>query len=212
MCRITAVNPYTAPARTVSAGSDLMYVYGRGRIRYGWEPYAFVVAKAPLPPSFTTIVLDALHIYPIPGNPNDDAYDDHLPDAQFPFVLGLGHVTSKADALDDGSKVFNVTSNEFVRGGARSSTVQCAFASANKRWANATTPSPNSNVLYFGIVSNITSSGVTFASTLTTLSSMFLASPPSHPMSLLLPLPLNAASSAHMRLPMSPPQLSEMEE
>lgn len=85
---------------------------------------AFVVAKAFCPPNETAL-LDAYHIFPVPGNPADEDYESLAPDCPHPFVTGVGTVSGRAEVLADGvTKVFSVILNEYVRDSVRISTVQ----------------------------------------------------------------------------------------
>ena len=86
----------------------------------------FTISRAYFP-SHGTILLDASHLFPFPGDPSEeDAYDRNLPDCRIPFVIGLGSVPFRHEMLSDGvSKAFNVVCSEFVRDGSKTSTVQC---------------------------------------------------------------------------------------
>ncbi|KIM65723.1 hypothetical protein SCLCIDRAFT_1158130 [Scleroderma citrinum Foug A] len=84
----------------------------------------FIVAKAYCPPNDIAL-LNAYHIFPIPGNPEDDNYESLAPDCPHPFISGIGTVSGRAEVLADGvTKVFLVVVNEYVRDGVKTSTVQ----------------------------------------------------------------------------------------
>ncbi|KAH7907760.1 hypothetical protein BJ138DRAFT_1014023 [Hygrophoropsis aurantiaca] len=121
---------------------------------------AFIVAKAHFP-AHDTLLLDAYHIIPVPGNPSDDSYDNHLPDCPHPFVLGIGSVPVKTDVLADGvSKAFEVITSEYVRDSVKSTSVQCVFDGTSPRWSNTPVPNVNSIVQFFGTCAALTPSGV----------------------------------------------------
>lgn len=89
------------------------------------QTVVFAVAWAHFP-SHGTILLDASHLFPFPGDPSEeDTYDHNLPDCRVPFVIGLGSVPFHHEMLSDGvSKAFNVVCSDFVQDGSKTSTVQ----------------------------------------------------------------------------------------
>ncbi|KAH7904539.1 hypothetical protein BJ138DRAFT_1019010 [Hygrophoropsis aurantiaca] len=120
---------------------------------------AFVVAKAFFPNN-DTVLLDASHVIPMPGDPSSDDYDNFLPDCPYPFLIGLGSVPSKFELLPDGvSKTFNVISSDFIRDGVKSSTIQCAYNGSRARWSKTPAPNVNSVVQFFGTLDNASHSG-----------------------------------------------------
>jgi len=78
------------------------------------DTIAFVVAWVHIPPT-GTILLDAIRIVPLPGDPSHDSYDDAVPNFQFPMVYGLGIVLSPPETLHNGSTAFSVALTEYVR-------------------------------------------------------------------------------------------------
>jgi len=53
----------------------------------------FAISCAYFPPTQNTILLDALHVSALPGDPKDNDYEAfHLPDCPIPFVIGVGSV------------------------------------------------------------------------------------------------------------------------
>jgi hypothetical protein len=84
---------------------------------------AFVHARAHISNDFT-VVMDASEIVACPGNPEDDAYQDTVPDMPNPFVLALGHVSGKASHLPDGSRSFPISVSEYVRDNMHLSTIR----------------------------------------------------------------------------------------
>jgi hypothetical protein len=96
------------------------------------DTVAFVVARAFAPPRgvFGKVLLDAYHIVPMPGDPSSDSYDEQLPDFPNPLVFAMGVVTSRPATCDTvpglpGSVMtFTLTLSEYVRGGAKESTLE----------------------------------------------------------------------------------------
>ncbi|KAF8834996.1 hypothetical protein BDN67DRAFT_913797 [Paxillus ammoniavirescens] len=85
---------------------------------------AFVVAKAHFPRN-ESVLLEASHVVPLPGDPSSDEYDNNLPNSPYPFIIGLSSVPSRFETLSDRvSKAFNVVSSEFVHDGLKTSSVQ----------------------------------------------------------------------------------------
>ena len=89
---------------------------------------AFVIAKAFCPPN-DLVLLDAYHIFPVPGNPADEEeYESRAPDCPHPFMSGIGIVSGHAEVLAGGiTKIFPVVVNEYVRDSVKTLTVQFVF-------------------------------------------------------------------------------------
>ncbi|OBZ78509.1 hypothetical protein A0H81_02121 [Grifola frondosa] len=120
---------------------------------------AFVVAKAHAPAN-GTILLDALSIYPFPGDPNSDDYQDAIPDMPYPFAYGLGSIQAKHEVLADGvSKGFMVDLSEHVRDSPKPSSVQCIYDGMTPHWLNVPTPNPNTNIHFLGVCSGLYGDG-----------------------------------------------------
>jgi hypothetical protein len=137
----------------------------------------FVVAKAHAPPN-ACVVMDSLYIAAIPGNPEDESYDDHVPDMCYPFVFCLGQVTRSLSATATSTlKTFQLNVSEYVRSKQNTSSLQCAFHiiynfislifalkrcvfdSSHRRWARTPLPKPNTIVEVYGICRSITPAG-----------------------------------------------------
>ena len=91
------------------------------------QTVVFAVSKA-FAPANGTILLDVLTLVPYPGNPDDDAYEDTIPD--FPATLAMitGPVRAKHHVGNDGkSRAFFVEVSEYVRDTARISNIECVF-------------------------------------------------------------------------------------
>ena len=81
-------------------------VYGpRDSVVLADNTVVFVYARLHVPPTGTAL-LDVIQMYPFPGDPSDDTYDDHLPDIPA-FVTALGVVRSVRDvtAIDHNKRV-----------------------------------------------------------------------------------------------------------
>ncbi|KIP03196.1 hypothetical protein PHLGIDRAFT_54813, partial [Phlebiopsis gigantea 11061_1 CR5-6] len=63
---------------------------------------AHVVAKAHLAANGTAL-LDAISVAPVPGDPEDDSYEDRVPDLPYPFIFALGVVQKSEHQSDDGT-------------------------------------------------------------------------------------------------------------
>ncbi|KAJ2929035.1 hypothetical protein H1R20_g8058, partial [Candolleomyces eurysporus] len=80
-----------------------------------------LIAKfAPLSPSNASApniaLLDAIQLFPFPGNPSDPAYQTHIPNFNHPFIFGVGNVLAPAQVLPDGqSRMFNVSIPDYIR-------------------------------------------------------------------------------------------------
>jgi hypothetical protein len=62
-----------------------------------------------------SVLIDASEIIPCPGDPDDDLYQDSVPDMPNPVLIALGHVSGKPNHLPDGSRSFSLTITEYVR-------------------------------------------------------------------------------------------------
>ena len=90
------------------------------------DTVTFVMAKAYVPPGNVAgnILLEAIHITPLPGDPSDDSYDEHMPDFPYPIVFGLGTVSSSVETFSDGRISFPVSLSDYVRGNLKQSVLQ----------------------------------------------------------------------------------------
>lgn len=86
---------------------------------------AFVSARAYCPDKDGIILLEAYHLFPVPGVPSDEHYQDCIPNMQFPYAFGLGQVGGKAEWLPDRkSRTFPLTVGDYVRDSMISSNIQ----------------------------------------------------------------------------------------
>jgi hypothetical protein len=89
------------------------------------DTIAFVIARAYLPAN-AEAQLDAYHLAVVPGDVNDERYEDNIPNMPYPFVTGVGEVISRDKVLEDGNThAFDVDVCEYVTDGIVHSTVQC---------------------------------------------------------------------------------------
>jgi hypothetical protein len=90
------------------------------------DTVAFVMAKAYVPPGNVVgnILLEAIHIAPLLGDPSDDSYDEHMPDFPYPIVFGLGTVTSSVETFSGSRISFPVSLSNYVRGNLKQSILQ----------------------------------------------------------------------------------------
>ena len=87
------------------------------------DTVAIVSGAVAIPPS-GDVLIEANYIFPVPGDPNSDDYDDHLPDMLYPLVIVLGHVSANGVVMPDGvTRSFPVEGAGYVRGASVSSTV-----------------------------------------------------------------------------------------
>jgi hypothetical protein len=68
--------------------------------------------------------MDTLEIIPCLGDPDDDSYQDSVPDMPNPFLIALGHVSGKPSHLPDGSRSFSWTVSEYVWDNTQLSTIR----------------------------------------------------------------------------------------
>ena len=59
-------------------------------------------------------LLDAIYLAPVPGDPNDESYEDHIPEISVPFVFGVGHVLGNVPTSEADIKNFAVNLTEYV--------------------------------------------------------------------------------------------------
>ncbi|KAM5542575.1 hypothetical protein V8D89_003670 [Ganoderma adspersum] len=123
------------------------------------DTIAFMVAKVHIPDK-GLILLDAICMHPLPGNPQSSDYEDGAPDMLYPYVYGIGTSKGKAETLADGkSKGFTVLVEERVRDKQEKSSVFCVLDGISPRWVNVPPPSPNSLISFLGVCSGIRADG-----------------------------------------------------
>ena len=75
---------------------------------------AFVHARAQITQN-GTVLLDASHLVSCAGNPDDDDYENMIPDFPYPFVIALGNVSGRHSHMANGSRIFPMAVSEYVR-------------------------------------------------------------------------------------------------
>ncbi|KAI6139039.1 hypothetical protein BKA82DRAFT_4342754 [Pisolithus tinctorius] len=69
-------------------------------------------------------IIASLYLAAVPGNLSSEEHEACIPDSPYPFIFGLGTVTTHAFSLPDGvTKAFLVTLSDFVHNVTMSSTV-----------------------------------------------------------------------------------------
>ncbi|GJE90161.1 hypothetical protein PsYK624_062880 [Phanerochaete sordida] len=122
----------------------------------------FVYARVHVPPGGTAL-LDAIHVYPFPGDPAEDSYDDHLPEIP-PYIFGLGVVRSVRDVTAvDNNKRITLEVAERVREERRGFTFEARFECASPRWARVPLPALQSVAQVVGIFSGVRHDGMLIA-------------------------------------------------
>ncbi|KAJ7820840.1 hypothetical protein B0H14DRAFT_2173236, partial [Mycena olivaceomarginata] len=108
-----------------------------------------------------TLALDALMFVVLPGNPESDTYNDHLPDEFTSMAYGVGRVSGSPQTLNDGhaSRLITVALSDFVRGETKASTVQCVFDLSTARWTRAPTPQANTVMQFYGLCRDLSPEG-----------------------------------------------------
>ena len=77
---------------------------------------AYVVAKVNVPAGngSSTILLEAWHVTPVPGDPASENYNASIPDFIRPIVVGLGIVAAGHDGAAGGAVTFSVTVSDYI--------------------------------------------------------------------------------------------------
>ena len=90
---------------------------------------AFVIAKVYVPPANVpgNILLEAIHIAPVPGDPTSEAYEDSVPDFRFPAIFAHGCVINEHQEEKLGVVTFPMVVSDYIRGGTKQSTLQYVY-------------------------------------------------------------------------------------
>ncbi|KAI0668642.1 hypothetical protein C8Q78DRAFT_1081033 [Trametes maxima] len=122
----------------------------------------FLVAKLHLWPNDITL-LDAIQLFPVPGDPSSEFYQDNIPDMPYPNIYAIGVVQGKHEVLANGkSRGFTLNVSDCVVDG-------------SPRWINVPPPSPNSFIYVLGSCVSIRGDG---ALSISLLQLLFNLSPP----------------------------------
>ncbi|KAI0640433.1 hypothetical protein C8Q79DRAFT_921702, partial [Trametes meyenii] len=92
------------------------------------DTIVFLVAKLHLRPNDSAL-LDAVQLFPVPGNPSSETYQDNVPDMPYPNIYAIGVVQGKHEVLADGkSRGFTLNVSERVHDTAKDSILQCVLS------------------------------------------------------------------------------------
>ena len=86
----------------------------------------FVIGKAFVPSTADhgPILIDSLHVAPIPGDPSDHAsYRPHIPSFPFPVIIAQGSVASANATDSSGTLSFALAVSDYVRSSVKRSTL-----------------------------------------------------------------------------------------
>lgn len=89
------------------------------------DTIAYVIAKAYVPPGNVqgNILLEAIHIAPVLGDPTSREYEDKVPDFIQPAVFIHGTVSGDSDNEQNGVVTFPVVVSDYVRGSTMQTTL-----------------------------------------------------------------------------------------
>ena len=89
------------------------------------DTIAYVVAKAYVPSSALsgTVLLEAIHIAPEPGNPTSENYEDSVPDFPFPMIFAKGTVCGEPKSEGGTVVLFALAVSDYIRGGNKKTTL-----------------------------------------------------------------------------------------
>ncbi|KAJ7923941.1 hypothetical protein B0H13DRAFT_2399006 [Mycena leptocephala] len=159
-------NHYTTSLKSSSeiyVAATLRIYSGAGDAPVPDNTIAFVVAKA-FAAIGKPVELEALYMSAMPGDVNRDEYEagswEAVPECPI-FIYGVGHIPQNqtAQVLADNTKVFTVTTSDYIGGSPKNSTVQCVYP-ATRRWANVPVPRAQSCTQFLGICDGFADSGL----------------------------------------------------
>jgi hypothetical protein len=137
---------------------------------------AFVHARAHITAN-GHVQLDASHLIRFPGDPEDESYENSIPDFPYPLIIALGNVSSRHSHTPNGSRVFPMSVSDYVRDSVQSSNIasvpflfhetvityvvhSCLFNSERPRWKNTNVPYPGTIIHVVGVCSHVTQDGL----------------------------------------------------
>ncbi|KAL7284959.1 hypothetical protein ACG7TL_000048 [Trametes sanguinea] len=109
-------------------------------------------------PKSNTVLMDAISIAALPGDPNDDSYQDAAPDSPYPFISLVGGVSSSTDS-PTGPRSFILRVCERVRDEQKESHLMCIIPGNSPRWTNVHAPALNTLVYVLGRCAEIRADG-----------------------------------------------------
>jgi hypothetical protein len=133
------------------------------------DTIAFVIAKAFVPPGTVAgnILLEAIHIAPVPGDPGSPKYENCVPHFQFPAGFVHGTVAGESEGDPNSVVTFPVSVSDYVRGSTMQTTLTCVsflprlffthflrcswrMDKTSPRWKNVPTPTRNTQITLLG--------------------------------------------------------------
>ena len=93
------------------------------------DTIAFVIAKVYVPPANVpgSILLEAIHIAPVPSDPTSDTYEDTVPNFHYPAVFAQGTVLNNHQEKQSGLVTFPMNVSDYIRGTTKQLTLQCVI-------------------------------------------------------------------------------------
>ena len=73
------------------------------------------------------ILLEAIHIVPVPGDPTSEAYEDSVPDFCFPAIFAQGCVINEYQEEQLCVITFPMVVSDYICGGTKQSTLQYVY-------------------------------------------------------------------------------------
>jgi len=78
------------------------------------DTVVYMVVKVYASPH-SMVLLESLYLIPLPGNPNDNSYEDNLPDISHLFVFALGLITCTAESTASSTlKMFHMNVSDYI--------------------------------------------------------------------------------------------------
>lgn len=111
--------------------AELQMYYCATDSLYADRTVALVITKGYVPPGDVAgdLLLDAIHIAPLPANSdlNDEDFPQTLPNFEWPLIFAFGSVSGTSTTLPKGQVSFPVSASEFVHSSTKSMTLLCAL-------------------------------------------------------------------------------------
>jgi hypothetical protein len=94
----------------------------------------------PPPGDPSSVIIEALEMFPFPGDPTKRAYHESLPNFSHPIVTAVGIVSGAGQTSDTHALTFPLTVEDYVRGGLKTSTVMSVPPQFLRQLATLTIP------------------------------------------------------------------------
>ncbi|THV06151.1 hypothetical protein K435DRAFT_773368 [Dendrothele bispora CBS 962.96] len=112
------------------------------------------LAKISVTRDDTPWVIEPIIIHPFPGDPNDDQYDNALPDFPVPVMILTGTVlsatTNAIAPYNAPTKAFVVATSEFVCGSVVTYSLRACFDPSSPKWTKVPVPNVGNNIFVVG--------------------------------------------------------------